>query len=67
MTSNYIGHDPCVAQPSHQSRLCSYGYFDTETFATLTYKHRVMMTWIWALEGPDHYCTKPHVIPVGVL
>ena len=67
MTSNYMGHDPCVAQPSHKSLLCSYGYCHTEAFATLIYKHGAMMTWIWALEDPDHHCTKPYMIPVTVL
>lgn len=47
MTSNYMGHDPCAAQPSHKSLLCSYGYCHTEAFATLIYKHGAMMTWIW--------------------
>ena len=67
MTLKYMGHDPCVAQPSYQTLLCSYGYFHTEAFATLTYKYGAMMTRIWALEEPDHHCTKLYMIPVTVL
>lgn len=67
MTSNYVGHDPCIAQPPQKSLLCSYGYFHIEAFATLTYKHSATMTWIWALAEPDRHCTKPYMIPAAVL
>lgn len=60
------GPSPLCCTAISQGLAVLYSYLHVETFSTIKLNHSAKKTWIWALEEPGHWCTKPDVVPISV-